>query len=93
MLDEPNANLDADGDTALIKSIQEIKARGRTVVVMAHRPSAIAAVDKLLVLRDGTPQAFGPKDEVLAGLVRAAAPVAESLLAPETPAGPAVAAG
>ncbi|WP_282607074.1 type I secretion system permease/ATPase [Pelagibius sp. Alg239-R121] len=66
VLDEPNANLDADGDCALGDAIREMKRRGLIVVVMAHRPSAIEAADKLLVLRGGRQQAFGPKDEVLA---------------------------
>jgi PrtD family type I secretion system ABC transporter len=66
MLDEPNANLDADGEVALVKAITAVRARGGTVIVIAHRPSAIASLDKLMVLRDGRVFAFGPKDEVLA---------------------------
>ena len=65
VLDEPNASLDAEGDAALTKAIAEARKRGKTVVVMAHRPSAIAAVDMLLMLRDGKQEAFGPKDEVI----------------------------
>lgn len=65
ILDEPNSNLDAMGEAALINAIKEAKARGRTVVIMAHRPSAIAACDLLLMLEAGAPRAFGPKDEVL----------------------------
>jgi len=65
VLDEPNASLDAEGDAALTKAIAEARKRGKTVVVMAHRPSAIAAVDTLLMLRDGKQEAFGPKDEVI----------------------------
>lgn len=65
VLDEPNANLDAEGDEALTTAIKSLRDRGRTVVVMAHRPSAIAAVDKLLMLRGGRQIAFGPKEEVL----------------------------
>lgn len=71
VLDEPNANLDAAGDAALTRAIIHLKKRGAAAVVMAHRPSAIAAVDKLLVLRDGRVQDFGPKDEVLARSVQA----------------------
>lgn len=66
VLDEPNSNLDAAGDEALTEAILGLKARGATVVVMAHRPSAIAAVDKLLFLLDGRVVAFGPKEDVLA---------------------------
>ncbi|MDT8343886.1 MAG: type I secretion system permease/ATPase, partial [Thermohalobaculum sp.] len=65
ILDEPNANLDAQGEQALVTSIREAKARGRTVVVMAHRPSAIAACDLLLVIDKGVQADLGPRDEVL----------------------------
>ena len=65
ILDEPNSNLDATGEAALINAIKEAKTRGKTVVIMAHRPSAIAACDLLLMLEAGEPRAFGPKDEVL----------------------------
>lgn len=65
VLDEPNANLDAEGDAALTSAITDLRKRGKTVVVMAHRPSAIAAVDQLLILRDGKQIAFGPKDDVI----------------------------
>ncbi|MEO0362645.1 MAG: type I secretion system permease/ATPase, partial [Pseudomonadota bacterium] len=65
VLDEPNSNLDALGEAALVNAIREAKGRGRTVVIMAHRPSAIAACDYLLVLEGGAPRAFGPKDDVL----------------------------
>lgn len=63
VLDEPNASLDAFGDLALTEAIKQLKKRGQIVVVMAHRPSAIKACDKLLVLRGGRQAAFGsPKD-------------------------------
>jgi len=65
VLDEPNANLDTEGDAALTAAISDLRRRGKTVVVMAHRPSAIAAVDQLLMLRDGKQIAFGPKDDVI----------------------------
>ena len=65
VLDEPNSNLDNAGDVALMKAITSLKRRGATVIVMAHRPSAIAAVDKILMLSGGRVAAFGPKDEVL----------------------------
>ncbi|HHL43302.1 MAG TPA: type I secretion system permease/ATPase [Hellea balneolensis] len=65
VLDEPNANLDTEGDIALSKAIIETRKRGNTVVVMTHRSSAIAAVDQLLILREGKQIAFGPKDKVL----------------------------
>ena len=65
VLDEPNSNLDADGDEALSRAILSVRARGGIVVVIAHRPSAIASVDLLLMMNQGRVQAFGPKDEVL----------------------------
>ena len=65
VLDEPNSNLDADGDAALAKAVQGLKLMGVTVIVVAHRPSAIAFVDKLLLLVEGEVRAFGPRDEVL----------------------------
>ncbi len=65
VLDEPNANLDAQGEQALVDAIRDAKSRGRTVVVMAHRPSAIAACDLLLMLDKGLQVDFGPRDEVL----------------------------
>ncbi|MHA7873335.1 MAG: ATP-binding cassette domain-containing protein, partial [Hyphococcus sp.] len=65
VLDEPNANLDAEGDAALAKAVQGLKARGATTIIVAHRPSAIAFVDKLLMLQDGETRAFGPRDDVL----------------------------
>ena len=65
VLDEPNSNLDAEGEAALSDAIIQVRARGGVVVVIAHRPSAVVAVDKLLVLRAGRQVAFGPKDEVL----------------------------
>jgi len=71
VLDEPNANLDSEGDAALTRTIEQLKERGSTIVVMAHRPSAIAAVGKVLMLNDGQQVEFGPKDEVLSKVTRA----------------------
>lgn len=72
VLDEPNSNLDEEGDRALAGAIMSVRRRGGIVVVIAHRPSAIAAADLLLVLMNGRQQKFGPKEEVLRGLVRPA---------------------
>ena len=65
ILDEPNANLDAQGEQALVDAIRDAKSRGRTVLIMAHRPSAIAACDLLLMIDKGQQVDFGPRDEVL----------------------------
>lgn len=65
VLDEPNANLDFAGDTALTVALNSAKQRGAIVIVIAHRPSAIAVCDKLIYLVNGRQSAFGTKDEVL----------------------------
>lgn len=72
VLDEPNSSLDEVGDAALVQAIAGLKLRGTTFVVMTHRTSVLGVADKLLVLRDGAQQAFGPRDEVLAVLNQAA---------------------
>jgi ATP-binding cassette subfamily C protein len=70
VLDEPNSNLDAEGEEALNRAILGVKQRGGIVILIAHRPSALAAVDQVLVMAEGRPQAFGPKDEVLKRVLR-----------------------
>src|SRR6187397_2681786 len=70
VLDEPNSNLDAEGDEALSRAIMSVRARGGIVVVVAHRPSAIAGVDLLLMMNQGRVAAFGPKDEVLSRVLQ-----------------------
>lgn len=72
ILDEPNSNLDSEGEEALTSAILGIRERGGIVVVIAHRPSALLAVDKVLMLAAGRQQAFGPKDEVLSKVLRQA---------------------
>jgi PrtD family type I secretion system ABC transporter len=67
VLDEPNANLDVEGDQALNGAIADLKRSGASVVVIAHRPAAIASVDKILMLRGGVVSAYGPKDEIMTG--------------------------
>ena len=68
VLDEPNANLDAEGESALRAALAELKARGVTVVVVGHRPALMSRLDKLAVLKDGTLEVFGPSAAVLARL-------------------------
>jgi ATP-binding cassette subfamily C protein len=73
VLDEPNSNLDSEGEQALIKAIQGLKSLGVTTIIVAHRPSAIVNADKILMLRDGLIERFGERDEVLQHYVPAAA--------------------
>lgn len=73
VLDEPNSNLDTEGETALLKAIETAKARGAIVVIIAHRRAALAVCDKLLVLANGAQQAFGPRDEIMRALAPAPA--------------------
>jgi PrtD family type I secretion system ABC transporter len=74
VLDEPNSNLDTEGDEALTRAIRAVRERGAIVVVVAHRPVGIEAVDQLLVLKDGRMQAFGPKETVLGQVLQRVAP-------------------
>lgn len=71
VLDEPNSSLDETGDAALARAIHEHKQRGCTFVVMSHRANVLAVADKILLIRDGQQQGFGPRDEVLEALQRA----------------------
>jgi ATP-binding cassette subfamily C protein/ATP-binding cassette subfamily C protein EexD len=68
VLDEPSSNLDADGDIALADCLIELKKKGVTVVLISHRPTSIVAADKLLLLKDGGVELFGPRLDVLAKL-------------------------
>ncbi|MCJ2081041.1 type I secretion system permease/ATPase [Methylobacterium sp. J-090] len=70
VLDEPNANLDEPGELALTRAMLGVRQRGGIVVVVAHRPSALAAVDLLLVMEEGRARAFGPKDEIMKQIMR-----------------------
>jgi ATP-binding cassette subfamily C protein len=74
VLDEPNSNLDSEGDEALTRAVRGARERGAIVVVVAHRPVGIEAVDQLLVLKDGKVQAFGPKETVLGQVLQRVAP-------------------
>jgi len=68
VLDEPNAFLDQSGETALVTAIAKARARGSTVIVIAHRRGVLSAVDRLLVLEEGRPKILGPANEVAARL-------------------------
>ena len=74
VLDEPNSSLDEAGDKALANAIASLKQLGTTFVVMTHRTSVLGVADKMLLMRDGAQQAFGPRDEVLAALQKARQP-------------------
>ena len=74
VLDEPNSNLDADGDAALGSAIRNVRQRGGIAIVIAHRPSALLHLDQVMVMADGMIKAFGPKDEVLAQMTRPPSP-------------------
>jgi ATP-binding cassette subfamily C exporter for protease/lipase len=68
VLDEPNSNLDEMGEQALVNAVMDLRQHGKTIVLITHRTSAIGATTKLLLMRDGTVQAFGPTKDVLAAL-------------------------
>jgi PrtD family type I secretion system ABC transporter len=70
ILDEPNSNLDTEGEAALTEAIQGVRARGGIAVVVAHRPSALASLDQILVMANGRIQVFGPKNDVLNKVTR-----------------------
>jgi len=73
VLDEPNSNLDESGEKALVDAIRTLKANGKTVVLITHRMSTLAAADKVLVLADGALAAYGPRDEVFKAMQQQAA--------------------
>ncbi len=70
VLDEPNSNLDTEGDEALTRAVRGARERGAIVIVVAHRPIGIEGVDNILVLKDGRVQAFGPKEQVLSQVLQ-----------------------
>lgn len=76
VLDEPNANLDDVGEAALVRAVQTLKAKGCTVILVTHRPGILAVADRLIVLKNGTVQADGPRDAVMAALQQAQAAAA-----------------
>jgi ABC-type protease/lipase transport system fused ATPase/permease subunit len=65
VLDEPNSNLDAEGEQALAKAILALKARGAIVIVIAHRTNILSVIDQVLILEQGVQAAYGPRDVVL----------------------------
>ncbi|MCO8144978.1 type I secretion system permease/ATPase [Rhodovulum tesquicola] len=79
VLDEPNSALDADGSEALNVVVSDMKKAGKSVIVMTHRPSAIAVCDRLLVIDNGQQKALGPRDEIVRSLMRNAGDVQRSI--------------
>ena len=71
VLDEPNAHLDSEGDASLVATLKLAKARGACVIIMTHRSGVLGVADKLLVLRDGQVEKFGPREQVLSELKNA----------------------
>jgi ATP-binding cassette subfamily C protein len=82
VLDEPNSNLDAEGEAALTRAVLGVRSRGGIAIVIAHRPSALAAVDMVGVIQAGKLAAFGPKSEILAQHSRQSTEVATPLMRP-----------
>jgi len=74
VLDEPNSNLDSEGEHFLTQAMLGVRRRGGIVVVIAHRPSALAAVDHVLVMKDGRMHSFGTKEEIFAHTLKAVTP-------------------
>jgi ATP-binding cassette, subfamily C, bacterial exporter for protease/lipase len=70
VLDEPNANLDVEGERALVEALAAAKAAGTTIIIVAHKPNIIQLADKLLVLRNGMVEFYGPRQEALARVSR-----------------------
>jgi ABC-type protease/lipase transport system fused ATPase/permease subunit len=66
VLDEPNANLDGAGENALVGAIETLRSQQSIVIVISHRPNALAALNMTMVIRDGESIAFGPREEVFA---------------------------
>jgi ABC-type protease/lipase transport system fused ATPase/permease subunit len=70
VLDEPNASLDSEGEEALVNAIEALKAKGSTIVIISHKPSIFRPADKILLLRDGRVEMFGPRDQVMARVTK-----------------------
>jgi PrtD family type I secretion system ABC transporter len=85
ILDEPNANLDAEGEAALMATLERAKKRGTTIVLISHKPSIFSLADKILVLINGQITDYGPRDEVLGRLAKRPQPTQKSQQPPEQP--------
>ena len=87
VLDEPNSNLDGDSEAALTAALERLKEQGTTVVLVSHRPTLVQGVDKVLLLKDGAMEMFGPRAEVLKRLMAPPRP-AEAPAGTDTDAAP-----
>ena len=76
VLDEPNAALDAEGEAALMQAMYILKTRGATIVIVSHKPNVFRSADKMLVLKNGRVDLFGPREQVMAKLMQPAKPAA-----------------
>lgn len=76
VLDEPNSNLDGDAESALLRALHDLKRHGTTVVLVSHRPVLVQGVEKVLLMRDGAVEMFGPRAEVLKKIMKPATPIA-----------------
>ena len=74
-LDEPNSHLDGEGDAALVKALADAKSRGRTVLIVSHKLGVLPVVDRILVMREGRAEMYGPRDEILAKIMPPTAPL------------------
>ena len=88
VLDEPNSNLDTGGEEALVASLVELKRRNVTVIIVAHRPNILGIVDKMLALRDGAVESYGPRAEVIQRYLARTMRAPQPNVVPLAPAGP-----
>lgn len=78
VLDEPNSNLDDQGEKELVEALERIKQQGSTIIVISHRTMVLQSMDKMLVLKEGAPINYGPRSQVLAALMKPAAKLPQS---------------
>jgi ATP-binding cassette subfamily C protein len=83
LLDEPNSNLDPEGEEALCEAMKQAQSRGSTLVIVTHRPRVLTIANSVLLLRDGVQVAFGPPSEVLRPTVSGATPIRQPRVAAE----------